>query len=103
MSYACTYEVPADEQLYARVKAEVGDERMEGLIVHLVVKSDGGLRHTTVWESQADWERFRDGRLQPAVAKALTAAGFAHLPPPPTVHELDVVDVVLASANRTAV
>ncbi len=103
MSYACSYEVPADERLYARVKAEIGDERMDGLIVHLVTKTDRGLRHTTVWESQADWERFRGGRLEPAVAKALTAAGFAKLPPPPVVHELDVVDVVIARASRTAV
>ena len=103
MPFACSYEVPADERLYATVKAEIGDDRMDGLIVHLVVKSDLGLRHTTVWESQADWERFRDGRLQPAVAKALTAAGFAQLPPPPVVDELDVVDVVIAGASRTPV
>lgn len=100
MFYACSYQVPADEQLYARVKAEVGDERPEGLVAHLVVKSDGGLRHTTVWESRAGWERFRDERLQPAVAKVLTAAGFAHLPPPPVVHELEVVDVITGSDER---
>ncbi len=103
MSYACSYEVPADEQIYARVKAEVGNERFEGLIVHLVVQTEGGLRHTTVWESQADWERFRDGRLQPAVNKVLTAAGFPHLPPPPVVQELHVVDVVTGSAIRAAI
>ncbi len=100
MSYACSYEVPSDEQLYARVKAEIGDDRPEGLLVHLVVKSDGGLRHTTVWESQADWERFRDGRVQPAVAKVLTAAGFAHIPPPPTEQKMDVVDVVTGRVRR---
>lgn len=93
MFYACSYEVPADEQLYARVKAEVGDDRPEGLLVRLVVKTDGGLRHTMVWESQADWERFRDARVRPAVARVLTAAGFAHLPPPPVEEEMEVVDV----------
>ena len=92
--YATSYEVPANEQLYGRVKSEIGDEPPKGLVVHLVVKSDNGLRHIGVWESQTDWERFRDERVQPAVARVLTAAGFAHLPPPPTEQELQVVDVV---------
>ncbi len=103
MSYACTYQVPADEQMYARVKAEVGDEPTEGLIVHLVVKGEGGLRHTTVWESRADWERFRDGRVRPAVARALTAAGFAHVPPASPEQDLDVVDVLIGSADHAAI
>lgn len=103
MSYACSYQVPADERLYARVKAEIGDQPMEGLLVHLVVKVDGGLGHTTVWESQADWDRFRTGRLEPAVARALTAAGFAQLPPPPIAHELEVVDVVTGGSRRATV
>ena len=97
MFYACSYEVPADEELYARVKAEVGDEGAEGLLVHLVVKTDRGLRHTGVWESKADWDRFRDARVRPAVARVLTAAGFAHLPPPPVEEEMQVVDVQTAS------
>lgn len=94
MSYACTYEVPADAELYARVKEGIGDEPPKGLVLHLVVRSDAGLRHTSVWESQADWERFRDERVQPAVAKVLTAAGLAQLPPAPVEQELHVVDVV---------
>jgi hypothetical protein len=94
MSYACSYEVPSDEQLYRQVKTEVGEEQPRGLIVHLVVKSDGGLRHIGVWESRADWERFRDERVQPAVGKVLTAAGFSNLPPRPVEQEMDVVDVL---------
>ncbi len=97
MSYACSYEVPSDEQLYRQVKAEVGDEQPKGLIVHLVVKSEGGLRHIGVWETQADWERFRDERVQPAVGKVLTAAGFTHLPPRPVEQEMDVVDVLTSA------
>ena len=94
MYYATSYEVPADAQLHQRVKAEIGDDEPKGMIVHLVVKSDHGLRHIGVWQSQADWERFRDERVQPAVAKVLAGAGFAQTPPPPPEEELEVVDVL---------
>ena len=92
--YATSYEVPADEQLYRRVKAEIGEERADGLVVHLVVKSDNGLRHIGVWESQADWEHFRDERVRPAVGTALAAAGHSHRLPAPREQELEVVDVI---------
>ncbi len=97
MAYACSYEVPADEQIYQRVKAEIGEAPPPGLVLHLVVKADPGLRHIGVWESQADWERFRDERVEPAVGKVLTAAGLSHLPPPPVVEEMQVVDVITAT------
>ena len=95
--YATSYEVPADEQIHGRVKAEIGDEPAKGLIVHLVVKSDHGLRHLGVWESQTDWERFRDERVRPAVGRVLAEAGITSPPPAPEEQELEVVDVVTAS------
>jgi len=94
MSFACSYEVPADEQLYRRVKSEIGEEQPSGLIVHLVVKSEGGLRHIGVWESEDHWARFRDGRVRPAVGRVLAAAGIPDAPPPPDEQVLDVVDVL---------
>ena len=93
MTYAFTYDIPADEQMYRQVKAAIGDERPKGLIVHLVVQADTGLRHIDVWESKQDWERFQDARVAPAVRAALTAAGFTELPPAPAVEELSLVDV----------
>jgi hypothetical protein len=92
--FATSYEVPADEHMYRRVKSEIGDERIAGLVVHLVVKSDHGVRHIGVWESQADWERFRNERVRPAVGKVLAAAGLPSPPPLPQEQELQVVDVM---------
>jgi hypothetical protein len=93
MSHAFSYEVPASEQMYRQVKEAIGDGQPKGLIVHLVVRVDGGLRHIEVWESKDDWGRFHDERVEPAVHQVLTAAGFTEMPPDPPVEELALVDV----------
>ena len=93
MSYALLYDIPADEQMYRQVNAALGDGKPEGLIVHLVLQADTGLRHIGVWDSRQHWQRFRDQRLQPAVHAVLTAAGFTQMPPDPPVQELKLIDV----------
>jgi hypothetical protein len=93
MSYAYQYDTPADEPLYRRVVAEIGDEPADGLIVHLVVKHDHGLRHIGVWNSRQDWERYRTQRVEPALATVMAAAGFDQLPPRPQEEELAVIGV----------
>ncbi len=93
MAYALQYDVPADEQLYRRVAAEIGEEQPKGLVAHVVVKRDGGLRHIEVGDSKEEWERFRTERVEPALDKVFAAAGFAHCPPAPPVQEMDLVDV----------
>ncbi|MGH9185035.1 MAG: hypothetical protein ACRD0U_04335 [Acidimicrobiales bacterium] len=101
MSYALFYDVPADKEMYRHVKAAIGDEQPKRLVVHLVVQTDGGLRHIGVWESQADWQRFHDERVEPAVHAVLTAAGFTQMPPDPPVQDLDLVDVWIGSPAST--
>lgn len=93
MTYAVEYEVPGNEEIYRRVKAGIGDEAPEGLIVHVVVKSTLGLKHLEVWESRQLWESFRDERVRPAVAAVLSELGVSEPPPAPAENELDVVDV----------
>jgi hypothetical protein len=93
MSYAMLYDVPADEEMYRQVNAAIGDEKPDGLVVHLVLQADTGLRHIDVWDSQQDWQRFRDDRLEPAVHAVLTAAGLTEMPPAPPVQEFKLVDV----------
>jgi hypothetical protein len=92
MPYSFFYDVPGNPQIYEQVKAAVGAERPDGLVVHLVVETDGGLRHIDVWDSQADWECFRAERVQPAVRKVLASMGVPDVPEP-TVQELQLVDV----------
>ena len=97
MSYALFYDVPADEAMYRQVQELVGVELPEGLVVHLVVQTEGGLRHIGVWDSEEDWRRFHDERVEPAVHTVLTAVGFTEMPPDPPVQELELVDVWLGS------
>lgn len=95
MSYVLQYDVPADEQFYRRVREQIGEEQPKGLIVHMVLKREGGLRHVGLWESKEAWERFREERVQPALARVCEAAGFAQLPPRPEERQMDLVDLWL--------
>jgi hypothetical protein len=100
MSYACSYEVPATIDMYREVRHLIGDEPATGMLAHLVVRSDSGLRHLEVWESEAACQRFRENRVVPAVHTVLKAAGFTEMPPEPTLEELQLVDVQLGSPTR---
>jgi hypothetical protein len=97
MSYAFSYEVPASEQMYREVKRLIGNEQPPGLVVHMVVQGERGLRHIEVWDSKAEWEQFHDERVEPAVQQVLTAAGFTQMPPDPLTEELALVDVWIGS------
>lgn len=99
MPYAFCFEVPANKDLYRQVKARIGDEQPSGLIAHLVVQADRGLRHIGVWDTQDDWQRFHDERVEPAVHAVLTAAGFTELPADPPVEELNLIDVWIGDLN----
>ena len=93
MPYACFYDVPGDERMYAQVRAEIGEEQPKGLILHMVIKREDGLRHFEVWESRQEWERFQQERVAPAVAKMLAAVGVTDPPPRPEAQEMELVDL----------
>jgi len=97
MTYACSYEVPATEEMYREVRRLIGDDKPDGLVAHVVVRSETGLRHLEVWDSEGSWTRFHDDRVEPAVHEDLKAAGFTEMPPDPPVEQLDLVDVWLGS------
>ena len=69
---------------YERVRAAVGDEAPRGLIYHAAGEVAGGRwQSVSVWESEEDFNRFRDERLMPAVQQVLPAS-LAEGGPPPT-------------------
>ena len=79
MPYAFIQDVPADEQLYAEIRSRMGDDPPKGLISHVAVPlEEGGLRYLDVWDTAADWERFRDEVAEPIVGELLAARGLPH-------------------------
>ena len=95
MTYACSYEVPAPVEMYREVRRLIGDEAPKGMIAHVVVRTDAGLNHLEVWDSEEQWKRFHEERVEPAVHQVLKAAGFTDMPPDPPTQELELVDVWL--------
>lgn len=89
--YAFSYEVPGNEAIYSRVKAMLGDEP-EGLVLHMVDKTPGGLRHLGVWQSKGAWETYRDGTVRPVLNKLLAEMGIPE-PPLPAEETLELVDI----------
>jgi hypothetical protein len=94
MTYAFTYDVPGDADIYRQVTERIGD-RPDGLTAAVVTTIDGGLRHLNVWESREQWVAFRDGRLQDAVFGVLGDLGIPAPTEPPEEHVLDVVGLML--------
>jgi hypothetical protein len=92
--YAFSYDVPADAGIYERVNAALGDEPAKGLIVLMVVKQEGGLRHFGVWESKELFDRFQRERVGPAVAGVLSSLGVNEQPPRPDIEEMTLVDLI---------
>jgi hypothetical protein len=93
MAYAMYFDVPGNEQTYQSIKSEIGDAIPAGLILQVVAKTQDGLRHFEVWNSKEAWSRFRDERVQPAVAEVLASLGLKDAPPPPEEHVLELVDL----------
>jgi hypothetical protein len=92
MTYAFTYDVPITTEIYARIKEGLGPERPPGLIAHLTLQVENGLRYIDVWQSKDDFELFAESRLHPVVHPILEGMlGF--VPPEPSHTMLDVVDV----------
>lgn len=92
MTYAFTYDVPITTEIYARIKEGLGPERPPGLIAHLTLQIEDGLRYIDVWHSKDDFEVFAESRLHPVVHPILQGMlGF--VPPEPSHTMLDVVDV----------
>lgn len=91
MVYAYTQDVPIDEQMYARIMEAIGEQPMDGLLLHLCVRRpEGGLRYLDIWESEEHRARGFDDRVRPAVY-----AVFNGSPPSdePAVDRLEIVDL----------
>ena len=91
MTYAYIQDVPIDEQMYARIMDGIGPEPLDGLLMHLCVRTDeGGLRYIDVWVSEEHCRRAFAERIHSAVDAAFEGNRPAD---EPEVRRLEIIDV----------
>jgi hypothetical protein len=93
MPYAIVQDVPANDEIYAKIRARLGDEPPAGLITHVVIRRDGGLRYVDVWETRQQYRTFMDGTVEPVVTEVLAGYGLPHDHSLVTTEEVEVIDV----------
>jgi hypothetical protein len=67
MTFAYIQDLPITTEHYDLMMDELGRNVPEGLIAHVVAKTDGGLRYVDVWETEQHWQTFMNGTIQPAL------------------------------------
>ncbi len=91
MTYAFTFDVPINAEIYARIKEGIGTQRPDGMIAHLAWHTDTGLRYVDVWQSKDQYEAFAEQRLHPVV-RPLLEETLGFVPPEPAHTVLDVIE-----------
>jgi hypothetical protein len=82
--YAFVEDIAASWEHYARFAAALDGLPPEGLLLHAAGPTDEGFRIIGVWESEADWDRFRENRLGgsagevPVTVRVLRPAHVVH-------------------------
>lgn len=93
MTYAWLQDVPINIEIYEKIRAELGDQPPEGLIVHIVTQTERGLRYLDVWESEEACERFFDERVHPTIGRVFAQVGFQPPAEEPLRTRIDVRDI----------
>jgi hypothetical protein len=78
MAYAFVEDVPANTEIYGKIRAQLPADVPNGLLAHVAFEIDGGLRYVDVWETKEQWEAFREETLEPTVGKVLAEYGLPH-------------------------
>ena len=92
MPFALIQTVPANEEIYGKVRALLPED-WPSLQAHIVIKRDDGLQYVEVWDDEASWIAFRDAHVEPAVDQVLAAYGIPHDHSMVTTDVIDVIDV----------
>ena len=101
MSHAFVQDVPVTEDMYWQIKEQLGPVP-PGLVAHIVIKRENGLRYVSVWESEQAWQAFHDQTLWPALTSVLGAAGLRPDPSRAVREHVDVVDAWVPPARVPA-
>lgn len=97
MAVLLTQDLPAGREDIEAVSAEMGarENPPEGLILHTFTVTPEGVHVVDVWESAAHYDKFRQERLMPALAKVMTARGVPMDGPPPAAQMVEAFDVIV--------
>jgi hypothetical protein len=99
VTYSFIQDVPADEPMYRKIRALLPGNAPTGMLAHLVVRREQGLRYIDVWDTEANWRRFQLEHVEPAVGKVLAEYGIPHDHSQVTVEEIDVIDAWIGTAT----
>lgn len=92
MSYAFVEDIAASWEHYEPFAAALEGRTPDGLLLHAAGPTEEGFRIIGVWESEADWLRFRTDRL------GLHAERVARVPP--TFRALRLAHIVCPGGGR---
>jgi hypothetical protein len=91
MAYAISRNIPIDAATYKKVR-ELLPAEPKGLVTHLVLQREGALQYIDVWESEADFDRFFEEHVEPAITTVMGVTPPRNSVP---VEQLDLVDVMV--------
>jgi hypothetical protein len=104
MTYAFVQDVPANAEMYAeieaRIRASIPSDPPAGMLTHVVIEQEVGLRYVDVWASFEDWERFRVEHVEPCVSEVLQEYGLPHDHDQVSVTEVTVLSTWLGEPVR---
>jgi hypothetical protein len=71
-------ELPARREDIEELTRRIGaaENPPDGLLIHTAVETPNGLRVVDVWDSQADFERFQESRLNQAAGALMAERGM---------------------------
>ena len=101
--YAFTQDVPVTKDIYLDIRKALGDEPLDGQLVHIVVERDDGLlRYIDVWESKEACDAAFEKRIHPAVFGVLKARNFRPASEPKRT-EMPALEVAFGRNTRSVV
>lgn len=84
MAFSFLQDVPISWEVYQHIRSQLGEKPPPGLVVHVVMETETGLRYLDVWESREAHQAFVEKTLHPAVDRGLTRAGLSRQREPET-------------------
>ena len=93
------HHVPANAEMYEKIRAALPSDPPEGLIAHIVQVLDDGLRYVDVWQSQDLWFKFKNVTLVPVVTEVLKGYGIPHTDEGVTIDQVAIVDTWFGDAT----